>query len=389
MLKNNLKNLCIDIKTKNLSRKRCVIDIRENNKLFIKTKKLINFSSNDYLGLASHPDIKKAFIQGVQKYGIGSSASPIVSGYYQPQKIFEEKFAAFLNRDKAVLFNSGYHANLGVITTFANRHSLIVSDKLCHASIIDGIVLSRAKHYRYPHNNINHLENFLKTLSLANFSNLMMTESVFSTSGKISSVDKLGELAKSHHFTLIIDDAHGIGVLGKHGRGICEHYRLTQQDVPCLITPLGKAFGGMGAIVSGEEAYIDALIQFSRTYFYSTALPPAIAFAGLASLKIIQNETWRLEKLQYNINYFIVHAKIRNLNLLSEDITPIKAFIIPNHKLGLNLKEKLMQSGYLISYIRPPTVPQNTSRIKISLNCLHTENEIIHLLDILAEILCK
>lgn len=365
-------------KANHLTRKRINIENKNLSRVIIDGKKLINFCSNDYLGLSVHPRVIQAFVTGAQHYGLGSGASAIVSGFHKPHRLLEEKFAEFLNRDRALLFNSGYHANLGVITTFANRKTSVIADKLCHASILDGIHLSRAKHHRYHHLNYLHAE---KILDQINQRCLLITESVFSMEGNISPIPKLSDLAKKYKAMLIVDDAHGVGVLGSGGRGICDYYHLTQTDIPCLMTAFGKGIGSLGAVVTGSEQLIDGLIQFARTYRYTTALPPAIACATLECLKIIDLETWRREKLTKLIQHFIQLSKAYALPLISTDLTPIKSILIGDAKRGLEITERLRNQGYLVSCIRPPTVPKNCTRIRVSLNCLHTEKEIEHLLE--------
>lgn len=360
-----------------LMRERFVINHRHYNHILIDKKSRINFSHNDYLGLAADPKVKKAFIKGIYRYGLGSSSSSLISGYYHAHYALEEKFAEFLGRDRAILFNSGYVANLGVITTFANRHSVIISDKICHASLLDGALLSRAKHMRYVHRDLIHCESLLKK----SFPTLLASESVFSMEGTINTIPQLAALAKKYSATYIVDDAHGLGVLGKQGKGIIEHYNLSQEDISCLISPLGKALGGMGAIVSGKDYFIETLIQFANTYRYTTALPPAMALAMNESLNIIIKETWRREQLTDLIYFFIQEAKVRQLPLSSEDITPIKSIWIGDKKLALKIKNDLLQKGIFVSCIRPPTVPCGTTRIRISLNCWHEKKDIIRLLD--------
>lgn len=348
------------------------------------TTNLINFASNDYLQIAQDTKVKKAFASGVSEYGLGSTGSPLVSGFHRPQALLEAKFAEFLNRDKAILFNSGYHANLGVITTLTamNKKMRIVTDKHSHASIIDGILLSKARYQRYGHNNLTQLEALLRETP----SCLLSTESIFSMEGNISPVDKIAQLAARYQANLMIDDAHGIGVLGQQGGGITEYYRLTQKDIPYLTVPLGKALGSMGAIVSGDSIFIESLIQFARTYIYSTALPPAIACATLTCLNIIQTEYWRREKLHHLILFFIAQSAACGLQLISSDITPIKAILIGNNTHALSIQSLLKQKGFLVACIRPPSVPKNTARIKICLNIHHTENNIRELLSLLADL---
>jgi 8-amino-7-oxononanoate synthase len=364
----------------NLLRERFTVDERIDNNIVINKKHFLNFSGNDYLGMTTHPKVVQAFMQGVQKYGIGSGASALVSGFHHPHKMLEEKFAEFMGCDRALLFSSGHLANLGVLTTLAGRQDTIISDRLCHASILAGIQLSRAKHKRFKHNDVAHAKNLLAVTSNEKF---LITESVFGMSGEIAPIDQLAVAAKQYASSLIIDDAHGFGVLGKMGRGVSEHFGLTQADFTCQVTPMGKAFGSMGGLVSGKKVVIEALLQFATTYRYATALPPAMAYAAIATLEVIQEETWRREKLTYLIKYFIQSAEAMGLALIAKDLTPIKAILIADNKRAMHIKNQLMRAGIFVSCIRPPTVAKNTARIRISLNCLHEEEDIDHLLNVL------
>lgn len=375
----HLNNTLQEYDKKNLTRKRFIIESRDDIHLDVSGKSVVNFCSNDYLNIANHPEVKTAFIQGIEKYGVGSGASSLISGYFKATSLFEEAFSEFINRERSLFFNSGYHANLGVMTVLAGRKSTVIADKLCHASLIDGIILSRAKHRRYRHNDIEHAEKILKNTE--NQHNILLSESVFSMQGTIANIPGLVKLAKEYQATLIIDDAHGVGVLGQNGKGIVEHYQLNQNDIPCLVTPLGKSFASMGAIVSGSHDLIEALIQFARTYCFTTALPPAINQANLASLKIIQSENWRREKLTHLSKFFNAAAKERSLPLVSNDLTPIKSIMIGSNKITIEIQDQLLKKGFFVSCIRPPTVPVNTSRIRVSLSCLHTEEHITQLLD--------
>lgn len=363
-------------------RDRLVIEERQHTEVTLHGKNYLNFTSNDYLNLANHPDVKKAFMDGANQYGVGSGGSNLVSGYSKPHRQLEEAFCEFLQRDRALLFNSGYHANLGVMTALSNHASTIVADKLCHASLIDGIVLSRAKHYRYQHQDLSHAASLISHHDPS----LLVTESLFSMEGSITNAKKLSVIKRNA--LLIIDDAHGVGILGKNGKGICEAQELTQHDVPCLITPLGKSFGSLGAIVSGSEDLIEYLIQFARTYCYTTSLPPAVSLATLASLKLMQQESWRRETLHALIRYFNKAVKDRGLTLLSDDASPIKSILIGSNEKTAMIQKALLAKNILISCIRPPTVPLNTARCRISLHCEHTEQNIDQLLDELQQ-LCQ
>jgi 8-amino-7-oxononanoate synthase len=282
-----------------------------------------------------------------------------------------------------LFFNSGYHANLGVVTAFADRNIPVIADKHAHASIIDAITLARAPHYRYRHDDLDHARELL--LQHMKQSALVISESIFSMSGSITKTHQLAALAKQFNATLIMDDAHGFGILGEHGKGTAEHFMLTAADIPVLITPLGKALGGMGAIVSGSSDIIEFLIQKARTYCYSTAMPPAICNAALQALQIIQSEPWRMARLRALITFFHQEAAHRNLSLVSADMTPIKCILSGNNQQTLALQESLSAHGIFVAAIRPPTVPPHAARIRISLNVAHTEAEIIRLLDLLSE----
>lgn len=343
---------------------------------------LINFTSNDYLHLAQDQIVKKAFIQGVDIYGLGSGSSAMVVGYTKAHQQLEQKFAEFLNCDSAVLFNSGYHANLGVITALISKDTFIIADKLCHASIIDGMKLSGAKYKRYTHQNLTQAETLL---SEPNTDKILVTESIFSMEGNITPVDKIAKLSAKYKSALIIDDAHAIGILGNKGRGITEYYNLTQDEITCLVVPLGKAFASIGAIVAGKKQVIEAIRQFARTYIYTTAIPPAIPCATLEVLKKIEQETWRREKLNELVQHFIQVAGELHLNLSSKDPTPIKSIIIGNNLKALEIQDYLKSMGFFVSCIRPPTVPINSARIRISINCCHNQAQISQLLRLIAE----
>lgn len=379
MLALRIKNKLDLHASRSLQRKRYAITKKTGNAIIVDGQLLINFCSNDYLHLTNHAKIKNSFIKGITKYGVGSGSSAQISGYSKAHQALEEKFAEFLNRDKAILFNSGYHANLGVITAFANRETAIIADKLCHASLIDGIILSRAKHYRYIHNDIVHAEKLLKANAKKDL--LLISESIFSMEGDIAPINELTQIASQSNAMLVVDDAHGFGILGRNGKGIIEHFNLSQTDLPCLITPFGKALGSFGAIVSGSENLVEVLLQFSRTYRYSTALPPAICDATITALDVIKNETWRREKLSALISFFMKAANERELKLTSQAATPIKSILVGSNENAINMQKKLADNGFYVSCIRPPTVPDKSARIRISLNCEHTEAEILQLLD--------
>lgn len=381
MLTERLQSILNNMQTNHLLRERIVLESPDENQVIVADQSYINFCSSDYLHLARHPSVVKAYQNAANIYGLGSTASAAICGFTKPHALLEEKFAEFLKRDKAILFNSGYHANLGVLSTFADRHSVIISDKLCHASLIDGMVLSRAKQARYPHLNVARAEALLNQHREREC--LLVTESLFSMEGDVAPVKQLAALAANTNALLIVDDAHGVGVLGEQGGGICDALQLTQRDIPILVTPLGKAIGSFGAIVSGSHDIIEALLQCARTYRYSTAYPPAVAAATIAALNVLIHESWRRLKLREVIRFFIREAKARELPVASWDETPIKSIVIGSNQKTIAVQKKLSEKKFLVSCIRPPTVPINRACIRISLNCMHRETEIIQLLDTL------
>lgn len=366
--------------TAHLIRLRRVFEERSGATAKVDGKTYLNFCSYDYLDLATHPLVKKAFADAAMKYGLGSSGSALVSGYTTAHEKLEMAFAEFLNRDRAILFNSGYHANLGVLTTFAGKNHTIIADKYAHASLNAGAMLSGAKFHRYRHHDLAHATRLLEKHPSA----LLVTESVFSMQGTLTHLPALSKLAKQHQAMLIVDDAHGVGVLGQHGGGICEHFQLSQDDVPCLVTPLGKAFGSFGAIVSGKEVMIETLLQFAGSYRYCTALPPAVCAATLATLELLRTESWRREKLQHLSAFFTEAAHERQLPLASNDPTPLRSIIIGDNEKTLAIQAALLEKGMLVACIRPPTVPANKACLRIPLSVAHEEAHLLDLLDQIA-----
>lgn len=379
MLSHTLEKRMTIWRKSNLARQRHIIHDRHygNNRIHIAGKDHLNFASNDYLGLAQHPTINAAMIEGTKRYGVGSGASAMVAGYFSEHESLEREFAQWLGFERAILFNSGYSANLGVMTSLLSRGDTVLSDKSCHASLLDGIQLSRAKHYRYQHNDVTHLQKMAAKIN----PNMIVSESIFSMQGDIAPIAELIAVARKHQAGLVIDDAHGIGILGEDGRGLSQY----QSQSLCAVMPLGKAFNAMGAIVAGNSTIIEPIVQFSRSYRYSTALPPALCFALRASLKVIQKETWRLQALKDNIAFFNAGASIRKLPLASMDKTPIRAIIIGDNKKTICLQGELLKLGIYVAAIRTPTVPWNKACLRISLNSSHTQKEMFYLLDKLTE----
>ena len=362
-------------KKKGLHRERKVLQSLAGMRRRYNDKIFCSFSSNDYLGLSQHPTVIKSFKQAADEYGVGSGSSHFLGAYNRFHLELELALAEFLNFPKVLVFSTGYMANLGILGSLLQRRAAVFADKLSHASLIDGAKLSAALFKRYPHNNLASLEKHLvHSISQQKF---IMTDGVFSMDGDIALLPSLVEIAQKFSSTLLVDDAHGIGVLGKNGIGICEIFGC-KPDI--LSGGFGKAFGGFGGFVASNEVINENLIQFARPYMYTTALPPASAKAAHTSLLLLQAESWRREKLQSLITYFKQMAKQLELPILPSQ-TPIQPILIKNTEQTMALSAYLLQNGFLINAIRPPTVPENTSRLRISLSALHTENEIDRLLE--------
>lgn len=339
---------------------------------------LVNLSSNDYLGLSQHPKVIKTFQAAAKKYGVGSGASQLVCGYTELHRDCETAFAEFLGRDQALLFGNGYMANIGIIDALCGFGDHIFEDRYNHASLIDGARLSSGKLVRYEHKNTRDLRQRLEEKQKGK--KLIVSDGVFSMYGDIAPLDRLSTISKKFNALLMVDDAHGVGVLGENGRGALELFNLSQEDVPLLICPLGKAFGGYGAIVSGSSMLIDFLLQFTRSGTYTTAIPPAMAAAAMTSLEVLQRESWRREKLTHLISFFRKAAKERDIALM-DSTTAIQALLVGDPEPTTQLSEQLKQKGFWLHAMRPPSVPEGQSILRITLNCNHSEKELLKLLD--------
>ncbi len=339
------------------------------------------FISNDYLCLACHPALKKALIDATEKYGASSSASHLLGGHSHPHQQLEEALAAFTGRDRALLFSTGYMANLGVLTALLHKGDCVLQDKLNHASLLDGGLACGADFRRYLHADCNSLEKHLQRSG--DKKTLVATDSVFSMDGDIAPLPQLAALCRAQDALLMVDDAHGFGVLGKSGAGSCEHFSLSQQDVPILMGTFGKALGSFGAFVAGSQDLIEILIQFARPFIYTTALPPAQAAVTTAALTLLNTESWRREKLQQHIHFFRQQAALRNLPLLDSP-TAIQPIVIGSSERTMRIDQALRQRGFLVGAVRPPTVADSAARLRITLSAAHDEADIVQLLDAIA-----
>lgn len=352
----------------------------------IDERQLLSFCSNDYLGLANHPTVVAAFKRGLDEYGAGSGASHLVTGHTTAHAALEEELAAFTGRSRALLFGSGFMANVGVLTTLPGDNDHIFEDKLNHASLLDGGRFCGASFRRYPHLDIARLEASLKAAEGDGLS-FVVSDGVFSMGGDLVLLDELLRTAERHNAVVMIDDAHGFGCLGANGGGIVELARaqgviVDEQRLPVLVGTLGKAFGTAGAFVVGSNDLIETLIQFCRPYIYTTALPAALAVATRESLRIVQRETWRREHLHALVKRFRRGAAQLALPLLDSP-TQIQAILLGSPDRALAASRQLEAQGILVTAIRPPTVPPGTARLRITFSAAHTEQQVDQLLDVL------
>ena len=343
----------------------------------------LTFCSNDYLGLANHPALISAFQQAANEFGVGSGAAHLVNGHSVYHQKLEEELAEFTGRESAILFSTGYMANLGVITSLLNKQDAVFEDKWNHASLLDAGLLSGARFQRYLHNDIENLNARVQRTEARR--KLIVTDGVFSMDGDTADLSALSHVAKQNDAWVMVDDAHGLGVLGKHGAGICEAQNQNQQDVQILMGTLGKGMGTAGAFVAGSKELIEYLTNFSRPYIYTTAMPASIAAATLTSLDIVKNEPQRREHLQALIKQFKTGANQLGLNLMASD-TAIQPILIGDAQKALNISEKLKQQGIMVTAIRSPTVPVGSARLRVTLSAAHTSQQVNQLLDALAKL---
>ena len=361
-----------------LYRQRRVLESPQQARIQCDGRSLLNFCSNDYLGLAHHPKLIAAAQRAAEQYGFGSGASHLVIGHTRVHHALEERLAEWVGCKRALLFSTGYMANVGVLSALLERGDSVLEDKLNHASLLDGAQLSRAQLLRYQHNNVGSLQ---QRLSDARGRLLVATDSVFSMDGDIAPLQDISQLCQQYNAWLMVDDAHGLGVLG-NGRGCLAEFGLTSEVVPIYMGTLGKALGSFGAFVAGSDELIEFLIQTARSYIYTTAMPAAVAAATLAGLDLLVEERWRIEKLQQLIGYFKQRAAGFGMPIMPSD-TAIQPLLVGASEMALQVSDSLLQEGVLVGAIRPPTVPANSARLRITLSADHSEQDIDHLLNAL------
>ena len=350
--------------------------------MLINGQPYLTFCSNDYLGLANHPKLIESFKQAADEMGVGSGSAHLVNGHSQIHENLEHALAEFTNREAAILFSTGYMANLGVVGALLDKQDAVFEDKWNHASLLDAGLLSGARFQRYLHNDLSNLKTRLERSEARR--KLIVTDAVFIMDGDCADLTGLSDLAKQHDAWLMVDDAHGLGVLGDMGAGLCEQENLKQEDAHVLMGTLGKGLGTAGAFVAGSKELIEYLTNFARPYIYTTAMPSAIAAATLTSLEIVKSEPQRREHLQKLIQLFRTGAKNLGLNLMDSN-TPIQPILIGEADEAIKLTEQLKRQGILVTAIRPPTVPDKTSRLRVTLSAKHSFDEIDELLEALAQ----
>lgn len=351
-----------------LKRSRRTLEGPQGAHVLVDGRRCTSYCSNDYLGLANHPRLVDAVCRGARKYGVGAGASHLLCGHGAAHEAAEKALAEFVNLPAALLFSTGYMANIGVVTTLVGRGDAIFCDRLNHASLYDGALLSRAKLYRYPHLDLAALEALLAKSGERR--KLVATDAVFSMDGDIAPVPGLLELCEKYDAWLLLDDAHGFGVLGG-GRGILSHFGVPSRRIVYVGT-LGKAAGVSGAFVAGAKDMVEMLMQRARSYIYTTAQPPMLADAILESLELMQAESWRVGHLSELVRYF--KSKMGNALMPSE--TPIQPYVVGENEACMNLSSWLEQKGLLVPAIRPPTVPKGSSRLRISLSSSHSFDDL-------------
>lgn len=364
-----------------LYRRRPLLESPQGPEVIIDGQPMRAFCSNDYLGLANHPEVIAALRAGAERWGVGGGASHLVNGHCGPHHELELALAEFTGRPRALLFSTGYMANLGTVTALVGKGDSVLEDRLNHASLLDAGLLSGARFSRYLHNDAASLASRLEK---SEGNTLVVTDGVFSMDGDLADLPALCAKAREKGAWVMVDDAHGFGPLGANGGGIVEHFRLGMDDVPVLVGTLGKAFGTAGAFVAGSEELIETLIQFARPYIYTTSQPPAVACATLKSLELLRAESWRRDHLNALIARFRAGAQAIGLSLMDSP-TPIQPILIGGSAQAMALSAELRQRGILVGAIRPPTVPAGTARLRVTLSASHSEAQVDRLLAALAE----
>lgn len=364
-----------------LYRTRQTLETPQAVRIRIEGKEYLSFCSNDYLGLANHPEVINAFKEGLDRFGAGSGAAHLITGHSYAHEALEEDLADFTGRPRALLFSTGYMANLGIIDALTDHKSTVLEDRLNHASLLDGARLSGAKLLRYRHNDADSVKSKLEQSGDVE-TRLIATDAVFSMDGDCADLNALHKQAQQHDVWLLVDDAHGFGVMGAQGQGWCMDQLGNETEHTILMATLGKACGTFGAFVAGSEALIETLIQSARTFTYTTAPPPAQAWATRKALQILRDEQNRRDQLQSLIQHFRAAAGQLGLPLMTSN-TPIQPILVKDTASANRVSESLRRKHILVTAIRPPTVPEGTARLRVTFSAAHTIADIDQLLDAL------
>jgi len=378
--------LLADLDARGLRRRRRVVRQAEGEAADIELdgRASIDFCSNDYLGLSTHPRVVEALAAAAYVHGAGARASHLVTGHQTEHEAIECELAAWTGRERAILFSTGYMANLGLAAALAGRDDTVYGDCLNHASLIDGGRLSRAVIRVFPHADAAALDAQLQAQSSGRA--LVLTDGVFSMDGDLAPLPELAAVCLRRGAFLAVDDAHGLGVIGATGRGALEHFGLGEREVPALVGTLGKAFGSFGAFVAGSAELIETLVQRARTYIYTTALPAPVAAAARAALAVSIDEPWRRERVLALTRRFRERATTAGLPL-ADSATPIQPVMLGGAGTAVQASEALLERGFYVAAIRPPTVPDETSRLRVTLSAAHREADVDALVDAIATIL--
>ncbi|MHC4183321.1 MAG: 8-amino-7-oxononanoate synthase [Planctomycetota bacterium] len=368
------------IKESGLYRELNILEGAQGPHVKIKGRTYISFCSNNYLGLANHSEVVKAVEDAVGKYGWGAGASRLVSGNTELHRALEDEISKFKRKEAAIVFPTGYMANIGTICSLVSSEDLVICDRLNHASIIDGCRLSGATFRVYPHCDVGKLENILKK-STGYPRKLIVTDTVFSMDGDLAPLPDIVRIAHEYNAMVMVDEAHGTGVFGENGRGVVEHFNLDKK-VNIIMGTLSKAVGSLGGFVTGSSDLISYLRNKARTFMYTTALPPAACAASIAGIKLIQRDYSLRESLWRNVHYVKERLKLLNLNVTSLE-SPIIPIIIGNAEKAVDVSGFLFERGVLIPAIRPPTVPDESSRLRVTIMATHTRDDLDKLLDVL------
>lgn len=382
-MKNPVEKTLLELEAKGLKRSLTIVESATGPRVTIEGKDTLLMCSNDYLSLANHPRVKEAAIKAIEKYGVGSGASRLTSGTMTPHIELEEKIKEFKKTEAALVFNSGYNANTGLIPSLIAKHGYVFSDKLNHASITDGCLLSRATLKRYPHSDTRALEELLN--EAGNADKLIVTDGVFSMDGDMARLREIIELADRYNSTVLVDDAHGVGVLGESGRGSLEHLGITHSSVIQMGT-LGKAIGTFGAYATGSKKLKELLMNKMRPFIYTTSLPPAICAAAIAAIDVMQKEPWRRKKVVQNAAVVREALNKQGFDTLKSS-TQIIPVVIGDAEKTMAVSRKLLTRGLFVQGIRPPTVPENSSRLRLTVTAGHTDEDIEFAIKTLKEVL--